>query len=208
MTPMPVPKPIAPLPPTAYPDLANIRKLEAESGFIPNGGTIERGRVLELARSQLGLSKDTNPTYVNQTFSQGQDNDWCADFVSTILEWAGGSPWGHLSRVQDIYTWALSNHRLMREPEPADVVVFSYGGNGFDHVALVESVNPDGTVTTIGGNEGHAASAYKTSGSVLRSVYHLEDRRILGFVDPVVGTMGPGRISGNAPLPPLPSPPF
>lgn len=201
----PAPMPAAPLPPTVYPDLANLRKLEAESGFVPQGVPVERGRVLALARSQLGLSKDVNPTYVNQTFSQGQNNDWCADFVSTILEWAGGSPWGHLSRVQDIYIWALSNHRLTREPEPADVVVFSYGGSSFDHVALVESVAPDGTLTTIGGNEGYAASAYKTSGAVTRSVYHLDDRRILGFVDPI---MAAGRISGNAPLPPLPSPPF
>lgn len=206
--PISTPRPAAPLPPAIYPELANLRKLEAESGFVPNGMPVERGRVLELARSQLGLSKDVNPTYVNQTFSLGKDNDWCADFVSTILEWSGGSPWGHLSRVQDIYTWALSNHRLTREPEPADVVVFSYGGNSFDHVALVESVSPDGTLTTIGGNEGHAAAAYKTSGSVLRSVYHLDDRRILGFVDPVAGSMTSGRILGNTPLPPLPSPPF
>jgi surface antigen len=123
---------------------------------------------------------------VNRTFSQGRDTDWCADFVSTILEWAGGSPWGHLSRVQDIYEWGLANHRLDREPQPADVVVFSYGGSGFDHVALVESVNPDNTLTTIGGNEGYAISSYKTSGSVTRSVYKLDDKRILGFVDPVV----------------------
>jgi hypothetical protein len=202
--PTPPPKPVAALPPAAYPDLSNLRKLEAQAGYMPNGLPLDRGRVMDIARSQLGLSKDANPDYVNQTFSLGKDNEWCADFVSTVLNWAGGSPWGHLSRVQDIYGWGVSNNRLTRLPEPADVVVFSYGGSSFDHVALVESVNPDGTFTTIGGNEGHAAAAYKTSGSVERSLYKLDDRRILGFVDPIV----PRSLSGNAPPPPLPSPPF
>jgi hypothetical protein len=202
---LPVPtRPATPLPPAVYPDLANLRKLEAQAGYTPGALPLERNRVLAIARSQLGLSKDSNPDYVNQTFSQGRDSEWCADFVSTILDWAGGSPWGHMSRVQDIYSWALANNRLTRMPEPADVVVFSYGGGTFDHVALVESVSADGTLTTIGGNEGHAAAAYKTSGSVERSVYKLDDRRILGFVDPVI----PRSLSGNTPSAPLPSPPF
>jgi hypothetical protein len=184
--PLPTPSPaiVSSIPPSVSPGLTNLRKLQAQSGYrldVP-----QRTNIINIARSQLGLSKDTDREYVNRTFSQGRDTDWCADFVSTILEWAGGSPWGHLSRVQDIYEWGLANHRLDREPQPADVVVFSYGGSGFDHVALVESVNPDNTLTTIGGNEGYAISSYKTSGSVTRSVYKLDDKRILGFVDPVV----------------------
>lgn len=183
LPPQGVPSPRISTPPTISPSLANLRKLQAQSAYrldVP-----QRSNIINIARSQLGLSKDTDRDYINQTFSQGRDTDWCADFVSTVLQWAGGSPWGHLSRVQDIYNWGIANHRLSREPQPADVVIFSYGSGGFDHVSLVESVNPDNTITTIGGNEGYAASAYKTSGSVARSVYKLDDRRILGFVDPV-----------------------
>ncbi len=162
-----------------------------------------RDHIMTIARAQLGLSKDTQRDYVIQTFSQGSDNAWCADFVSTVLQWSGGSPWGHLSRVQDIYTWGLNNNRLSARPDPGNVVIFRYGSNSFDHVAFIESVNPDNSITTIGGNEGYAAAAYKTTGSVARSQYSLGDKRILGFVDPLspIGTLDAPRPATAASTP-------
>jgi surface antigen len=167
------------------PALENLRRLREERA----SGTSDparRRRIVETARAQLGLSKDAARDYINQTFSQGQDQEWCADFASTILDWAGGSPWGHLSRVQDIYEWGVAGGRITTRPDPGNLVVFSYGnGLRYDHVAFVESVNPDNTITTIGGNEGHATTSGGTSGTVARSVYKLGDQRILGFVDPL-----------------------
>ncbi len=184
-------------PVSGYPQLDNLRRLQEQvngrSGASPS--FYRRDRIIEVARSQVGLSKDTDPDYVMQTFSQGRDTDWCADFVSTIMVWAGGSPWGHLSRVQDIYQWGLANRQVTGRPEPASLVIFSNDGKSFSHIAFVESVNPDNTITTIGGNEGYAARAYKTSGSVTRSVYKLADKRIVAFVDPVV----PSSVSSNPP---------
>jgi surface antigen len=171
--------------PPPMPALENLRRLREERA----SGTSDparRRRIVETARAQLGLSKDAARDYINQTFSQGQDQEWCADFASTVLDWAGGSPWGHLSRVQDIYEWGVAGGRVTTRPEPGNLVVFSYGGGlSYDHVAFVESVNPDNTITTIGGNEGHAANAGGTGGTVARSVYKLGDQRILGFVDPL-----------------------
>jgi surface antigen len=171
--------------PPPMPALENLRRLR-EAQEISTSDPVRRRRIVETARAQLGLSKNTARDYINQTFSQGQDQEWCADFASTILDWAGGSPWGHLSRVQDIYEWGVAGGRITTRPEPGNLVVFSYGGGlSYDHVAIVESVNPDNTITTIGGNEGHAANAGGTSGVVARSVYKLGDQRILGFVDPL-----------------------
>lgn len=164
------------------PQLNNLRRLSLEqSGFaaaMPN-----RSRILDIARAQVGLSKDTDPDYVIQTFSQGKDQSWCADFISTVLDWAGGSPWGHLSRVQDIYDWGQANRQLLNQPEPASVVVFSNDGKTLNHIAFVEAINPDNTITTIGGNEGYASGASK-SGSVTRSVYSMTDSRIRAFINP------------------------
>lgn len=174
-----------------FPQFENLQKLQRLQNFrnLPSSSSSlissQRLRIIEIARSQVGLSKDTNREYVMQTFSQGRDNAWCADFASTILDWAGGSPWGHLSRVEDIYNWGTSNGRVSSQPEVGTLVILRYGGSSFDHIAFVESVNPDSTITTIGGNEGYAAAQYKTSGTVNRSVYSLDDKRILGFVDPI-----------------------
>lgn len=150
---------------------------------------MRRSRIVAIARTQLGLNKEVARDYVNRTFSQGQDQEWCADFASTIMDWAGGSPWGHLSRVQDIYEWGVAGGRITTRPEPGNLVVFSYGsGVGYDHVAFVESVNSDNTITTIGGNEGYAIASGGTGGMVARSNYKLGDQRILGFVDPLSPT--------------------
>lgn len=166
--------------------LENLRRLRLEQmASMPNFA--QRNRILDAARSQLGLSKDLQRDYVNQTFSQGRDNAWCADFVSTIMDWNGGSPWGHKSRVQDIYDWGMEHNRLTDRPEPGNLVILTYGNGSFDHIAFVETFNPDNSITTIGGNEGYAAAAAAattTSGSVSRSVYKMDDRRILGFLDP------------------------
>ncbi len=143
-----------------------------------------RYKIVDIARSQLGVSKAVDRDYVNNTFSRGKDQAWCADFVSTILEWSGGSPWGHTALVRDIYDWGVTSQRLRPFPEPGDVAIFRFSVSGFDHTAIVENINPDNTLTTIGGNEG-GSSGVAPGGMVQRTVYKLEDPRILGFVTPL-----------------------
>lgn len=144
---------------------------------------LNRFKIVDIARSQLGVSKAVDRNYVNNTYSLGKDQAWCADFVSTILNWAGGSPWGHTALVRDIYDWGLANQRLKPFPEPGDVAVFRFSVSGFDHTAIVESIQPDHSITTIGGNEG-TRSGLAPGGMVQRTRYPLEDPRILGYVAP------------------------
>lgn len=186
----PQPQPSAQRPQPSYAPLP-ARPLMVEPPRIAVGGPLilpdtpqSRIRILEIARSQLGVSKALARDYVINTFSMGKDEAWCADFVSTILTWAGSSPWGHTALVKDIYDWGLRNDRLKPFPEPGDVAIFRYGVSSFDHTAFVESINPDNTFTTIGGNEG-GRSGQAPGGMVQRNHYKLEDPRVVGYVDPL-----------------------
>ena len=168
--------------PTTQGVITDARPLMGPPIAMP-GTPLNRLRVLDIARSQLGVSKANNRDYVNNTFSRGKDQAWCADFVSTVMNWAGGSPWGHTAMVRDIYDWGLANQRLKPVPEPGDMAVFRYGGSGFDHIAFVEGIGPDNMVVTIGGNEG-GSSGLAPGGMVNRARYKVDDSRILGYVTP------------------------
>ncbi len=145
---------------------------------------LNRMKIVDVARSQLGISKAEARDYINNTYSLGKDQAWCADFVSTVLNWAGGSPWGHTSLVRDIYDWGISHQRLKPFPEPGDIAIFRFGVSGFDHTAIVESLLPDQSFTTIGGNEG-TRSGNAPGGMVQRNRYPVGDPRIIGYVAPL-----------------------
>lgn len=145
---------------------------------------INRLKIVDIARSQLGVSKAVDREYVNNTYSLGKDQAWCADFVSTVLNWAGGSPWGHTALVRDIYDWGVTHRRIKPFPEPGDVAIFRFSVSGFDHTAIVENINPDHSFTTIGGNEG-SSSGLAPGGMVQRTRYMMQDPRIIGYVAPI-----------------------
>jgi hypothetical protein len=82
---------------------------------------------------------------------------WCAYFVSWAAREAG-APLGDggegFGAVEQIADWASRTGRLVppgTPPSPGDLILF--GGR---HVGIVESVSPDGSLTTIEGNEDHA----------------------------------------------------
>lgn len=89
---------------------------------------------------------------------------WCAYFAS----WAarqGGTPLGDngagIGSVDGIAAWASANGRLQpagSTPAPGDLVLF--GGR---HVGVVESVNADGTLTTVEGNYRNAVARVQRS---------------------------------------------
>ncbi len=145
---------------------------------------LNRMKIVDVARSQLGVSKAEAREYVNNSYSLGKDQAWCADFVSTVLNWAGGSPWGHTSLVRDIYDWGISHQRIKPFPEPGDIAIFRFSVSGFDHTAIVESLLPDQSFTTIGGNEG-TRSGNAPGGMVQRNRYPVGDPRILGYIAPL-----------------------
>ena len=79
---------------------------------------------------------------------------WCADFASWCAAQAG-TPLGEngegFQSVEALWGWAESSGRAIPasegSPAPGDLIVW-----GSEHVGIVESVDPDGTIHTIEGN--------------------------------------------------------
>jgi hypothetical protein len=80
---------------------------------------------------------------------------WCAYFVSWAARQAG-APLGDygqgFGRVDDVWAWAQGAGRTTSTPSPGDLVVWD------EHIGIVESVAPDGSITTVEGNSSDAVS--------------------------------------------------
>jgi hypothetical protein len=129
----------------------------------PAGGT--GSAVLTAAESQIGESEqppgsNDGPAigvYRSAVAGAQAGAPWCAYFASWAAAQAGtplGDAGQGLGSVSEITDWAASTGRLLPStatPQPGDLILF-----GDRHVGLVESVNPDGTLTTIEGNSHNA----------------------------------------------------
>ncbi len=115
-------------------------------------------RALAIAKSQLGVTEQPPGSndgpqismYRSAVAGSYAGAPWCAYFVSWCAAQAGaplGSTGQGLGSVAEITDWAKSTGRFTETPQPGDLILF-----GTEHVGIVESVNPDGTLTTVEGN--------------------------------------------------------
>jgi surface antigen len=124
-------------------------------------------RMLSVAQAEVGVaeappgSNDGERIAEYRTAVAGSypGAPWCAYFVSWAAAQAGtpigdtGQGYGAVSQIAD---WGARTGRLLpagAEPQPGDIILF-----GSAHVGLVESVNPDGSLTTVEGNSSQAVS--------------------------------------------------
>lgn len=134
--------------------------------------TASGARVLANAETQVGQaeqppgSNDGPAIAVYRSAVAGAQpgQPWCAYFASWAAAQAG-TPLGDngqgLGAVADITDWASRTGRLLppsATPTPGDLILF-----GDDHVGIVESVNPDGSLTTVEGNNANAVSRVQRS---------------------------------------------
>jgi len=95
---------------------------------------------------------------------------WCAYFVSWASRQAG-APLGDygqgFGRVDDVWSWAQGAGRTTQTPAPGDLVVWD------EHIGIVESVQADGSITTVEGN---------SSDQVARRTYGPDHGGAVGFV--------------------------
>ncbi|HEY0278648.1 MAG TPA: CHAP domain-containing protein [Solirubrobacterales bacterium] len=116
---------------------------------------------IEAARTQVGQaemppgSNDSPRIAEYRSAVQGAVvGPWCADFASWCAAQAG-TPLGvdgeGFQSVSALWSWAESSGRAVPAasgaPEAGDLIVW-----GGEHVGLIESVDPDGTIHTIEGN--------------------------------------------------------
>jgi hypothetical protein len=136
-------------------------------------GTGAQG-VLAAAESQVGVSEEPPGSNDGPQISVYRDavagaapgEPWCASFVSWAAAQAGepiGSQGQGLDSVKEITNWAASTGRLLpasATPSPGDLILFHDR-----HVGIVESVNSDGSLTTVEGNYGNAVQYVQRSPS-------------------------------------------
>lgn len=123
-------------------------------------------RLVSFAQAEIGQGETdpvNNPNessaierYKTATVGAQPNAPWCAYFVSYIAREAG-APLGEQGQgygsVAEIRAWAQrTGHWLpgSATPQPGDLILFSDR-----HVGMVESVDSDGTVHTIEGNDGN-----------------------------------------------------
>jgi CHAP domain-containing protein len=128
--------------------------------------------VLAAAQSQVGVTEqppgsNDGPQLAvyRQAVAGAQPGEpWCAYFASWAAAQAGeplGSQGQGLGSVSEITQWASDNGRLLpasATPTPGDLILF-----GNEHVGIVESVNADGSLTTVEGNYANSVSRVRRS---------------------------------------------
>ena len=131
------------------------------------GSTTDGSRVLAAAQSQLGAaeqppgSNDGPQIAAYRTAVAGAQpgEPWCAYFASWAAAQAGvplGAAGQGLGSVAEITDWAQQTGRYLppsAPPQPGDLILF-----GDEHVGIVESVQPDGSLVTVEGNYSDAVS--------------------------------------------------
>jgi hypothetical protein len=117
--------------------------------------------VLAAARAEIGVAEQPPGSndgpriaeYRQAVAGAPGPGPWCAYFTSWLARQAG-APLGNAGEgfgsVDALYAWAQSAGKAIPAagavPQPGDLIVWD------EHIGVVESVAPDGTITTIEGN--------------------------------------------------------
>ncbi len=136
-------------------------------------------RVLDIARGELGVREATgnNDGVPAQRYSNGQNEPWCANFVSWTFRQAGLDLPGNQDAIGSCDTMArelASRGALFRKgegtPQPGDIIFFGVPGD-LTHVGIVQRVE-NGQVYTVEGNSGNR---------VAERSYPLDSPRIMSY---------------------------
>jgi hypothetical protein len=143
-------------------------------------------KVVNVAKAEL--AKDVKEGDENMLgYSDGNDEPWCADFVSWVFKesgmaFTGGVSGGwRLPAVTSMQAWFKENAEYFdvgaKPPQPGDVAFYigaqTPDGGSQSHVNIVIAVNGD-TMTTIGGNEGNAVTQSEKT-------IKLDEQGLVGF---------------------------
>lgn len=125
------------------------------------------GRVLDVARSQIGTVEGrggTNP------YGKAYGTDgvaWCAQFAWWVFGQAGDAALiPKTAYTPTMYDWYRRQGLADRTPRVGDLVFYDFPDSlaRIQHVGIVEAVNADGTITTIEGNTTSGAAGSQSAG--------------------------------------------
>jgi hypothetical protein len=171
------PKP--PVAPKADPSAFQGTLQSAESGLAPGmaaapltlpqpvaGGTPAGQAIVNLVRGEVGQAEQPPGSNDSPRIAQYRQatagsgvGPWCAYFTSWAAREAGvplGDTGQGFGRVDDVYAWAQRAGKAIPAgsgaPQPGDLIVWD------EHIGIVESVQPDGSIQTIEGNSSDAVT--------------------------------------------------
>jgi hypothetical protein len=170
----------------------------APAPLLPAAPRGIRGRIVALARSQLGYRD-----HGDFCTRYGPCEVWCSLFATWVWN-GGGVPIGILPFTGSVYDWAtLKTYVLPRRarPRPGDVVLYGRGPATVDssvHMGIVEAVYP-GYLVTIEGDLAHGVRRMVVPVGNAKRVGELAG--IYGYASPVPAA----RASAFAPTVPPPT---
>ena len=83
--------------------------------------------------------------------------------------------------------WRNSSSKVVKSPEPGDLIIWRMGKTDLGHVGIVSKVLPNQRLETIEGNTGDSSSVERNGDGVFlknRSFTGSEDMRVMGFIRP------------------------
>jgi hypothetical protein len=132
------------------------------------GGAAQGGSMVQIAAAEVGQAEsppgsNNSPRiaeYRSATRGAPGPGPWCAYFVSWVARKAGtpvGEQGQGFGSVDALYAWAQRAGKAEPAssgyvPKPGDLIVWD------EHIGIVESVRPDGSVNTIEGNSSDRVS--------------------------------------------------
>ncbi len=168
--------PASPAPTTSFESTlasAQAAPTRSTAGVIaPFGGGSAGARALAVAEAEIGQA-ETPPgsndgaaiaKYRSAVAGAYPGAPWCAYFVSWAAAQAGapiGANGAGIGSVEGVEAWGRQTGRFLPAgtvPQPGDLILF--GGR---HIGIVESVNADGSLTTVEGNHGDAVQRVQRS---------------------------------------------
>jgi hypothetical protein len=131
-------------------------------------GNTPAARMVAMAQAEVGQAEqppgsNNSPRiaqYRTATAGAPGPGPWCAYFTSWLARGAGvpvGDQGQGFGSVDALYAWAQKSGRAIpassgQDPKPGDLIVWD------EHIGIVESVRPDGSIQTIEGNSSDRVS--------------------------------------------------
>jgi hypothetical protein len=146
--------------------LGSVRGGSVASPLPASGGTSAGLAALAAAKGEVGVAEQPPGSNDSPRIAQYRQatagsgvGPWCAYFTSWAARQAGvplGDAGQGFGRVDDVYAWAQRTGKAIPAgqgpPQPGDLIVWD------EHIGVVDSVDPDGTIHTIEGNSSDRVS--------------------------------------------------
>ena len=190
---------LRPSTPTSTPTSTTASAESAESagsagstGSTGSGGETTAGRVIDLARAEIGTveGRDGGTRY-HRDYGLAANQPWCAAFVWDMFREAGGaaSIGPKTAYTPTMADWFRSHGQWSATPTVGDLVFYNWPGDGIDriqHIGIVESYN-DSTITTIEANTSGTAAGSQDRGDGVYRRTRPRDSSVVGYGIPTYG---------------------